>query len=512
MKKYLILLTALVIAATLTISPASAAVETLDLGWDAAPEQPEALDALPAPEADTATKVAYTDDNIVGGSIYYNPQNGEIVDCDEKVISCVIPSEIDGVTITRIGKNAFQSCDVLKVTIPDTVTYIGSYAFWLADLQSLVVPESVTEIGEYAFSTCSQLKAAEIKGTCNLGSNVFGNCNILETVSIPHVTSIGDHGFWNCFALYDITLPEGLNTIADYTFCSCNSLKTINFPSSLKVIGSNAFAKSGLEGKLVIPDNVTEIGTAAFDHCEKIVEIEIPGSVKSIPESMLSDGLALRNIVIKEGVTSIGKNAFYKYFSCESTLNLYIPSSVEYILEGAFQYYGNKSIPVENLYYGACKTKFDSLLIGSKNETIINAVNFYAYNGAGYEHYEDYAFDDDSHWKICRDCKTVLGEKSPHTPDGSGVCTVCGHGKQPEHVHTETYGTDTHVHWTKCDVCGESWGVEEHVLGEDGVCEICRFKPEQESTGSGIRGDLNSDGDVTVSDGVTMQRILAGLE
>ena len=97
-------------------------------------------------------------------------------------------------------------------------------------------------------------------------------------------------------------------------------------------------------------------------------------------------------------------------------------------------------------------------------------------------------------------------------PIGAATVSESGEVTYSESGHIESCGKDAYVHWTKCDVCGESWGVEEHVLGEDGICEICRFKPEQESTGSGIRGDLNGDGNVTVSDGVTMQRILAGLE
>ena len=97
-------------------------------------------------------------------------------------------------------------------------------------------------------------------------------------------------------------------------------------------------------------------------------------------------------------------------------------------------------------------------------------------------------------------------------PIGAATVSESGEVTYSESGHIESCGKDAYVHWTKCDVCGESWGVEEHVLGEDGVCEICRFKPEQESTGSGIRGDLNSDGNVNVTDGVTMQRILAGLE
>ena len=95
-------------------------------------------------------------------------------------------------------------------------------------------------------------------------------------------------------------------------------------------------------------------------------------------------------------------------------------------------------------------------------------------------------------------------------PIGAATVSESGEVTYSESGHIESCGKDAYVHWTKCDVCGESWGVEEHVLGEDGVCEICHTKPS--ATGSGIRGDLNSDGNVNVTDGVTMQRILAGLE
>ena len=528
MKKYLILLTALVIAATLTVSPASAAVETLDLGWNAAPEQPEAFDALPAPEADSATKVAYTDDNIVGGSIYYNPKSGTIVDCDTNVISCVIPSEIDGVKITAIGPRAFDSTDLVKVTIPEGIISIGEDGFRSTDLQSVTVPESVASIGNDAFSW-TPLKSAEVLGACSIGGGAF-SVSDLEKVNISRAVSIGDSCFYNCRSLYSVSLPDTLEEIPNSAFQFCEALQSIKLPSALKKIGNKAFASAGLtsgitlpiglqsigedafrestlSGTVVIPDTVTEIGASAFRECS-IASVTIPGSVKNIPDYAFNETESLIVIKMNEGVESIGKSAFYVTISnsINGYLNrqVYIPASMQFVLEGAFANFFSDDQTIGDVYYGGCENKWNTIVFGANNQLLTSAPIHFA------DHNYQYTYDDSSHWLACTFCGLVSGEKSPHTPDGSGVCTVCGHGKQPEHVHTETYGTDTHVHWTKCDVCGESWGVEEHVLGEDGVCEICHTKPS--ATGSGIRGDLNSDGNVNVTDGVTMQRILAGLE
>lgn len=68
----------------------------------------------------------------------------------------IIPSEIDGVKVTRIGKDAFKDCKSLTgLTLPDTLTFIGEDAFLRAtvdgDCGALVLPASLTEIEYDAF-------------------------------------------------------------------------------------------------------------------------------------------------------------------------------------------------------------------------------------------------------------------------------------------------------------------------------------------------------------------------
>lgn len=76
----------------------------------------------------------------------------------------VIPSEIDGLPVKKIGADAFAGYWYLKnITIPDTVTDIGAYAFSdCYDLKSITIPDSVTSIGEYAFCACESLESVVI--------------------------------------------------------------------------------------------------------------------------------------------------------------------------------------------------------------------------------------------------------------------------------------------------------------------------------------------------------------
>jgi len=54
----------------------------------------------------------------------------EIVGCPRDIKEADIPSEINGLPVTKIGKCAFEGCQYLEnVTIPDSVNQVGVYAF-----------------------------------------------------------------------------------------------------------------------------------------------------------------------------------------------------------------------------------------------------------------------------------------------------------------------------------------------------------------------------------------------
>ena len=76
---------------------------------------------------------------------------------DDTATSVVVPAEIDGRPVVKIGESAFHRRDSLtSVEIPNTVKEIGENAFYCCDsLTSVKIPNSVKEIGQDAFSDCA---------------------------------------------------------------------------------------------------------------------------------------------------------------------------------------------------------------------------------------------------------------------------------------------------------------------------------------------------------------------
>ena len=178
-----------------------------------------------------------------------------------------IPTNINGLTVTTIGFNAFYS---------DT------------SLMSVTIPGSVTSIGEYAFADCQSLKSVTI-----------GNS----------VTSIGELAFFDCYSLTSVTIPNSVTSIGDDAFAQCYSLTNVTIGNSVTSIGVSAF-EDDIITSVTIPNSVTSIGQQAFAYCEVLTSVTIPNSVTSIGELAFYECYNLTNVTIPDSVTSIGTDAF----------------------------------------------------------------------------------------------------------------------------------------------------------------------------------------------------------
>jgi hypothetical protein len=122
---------------------------------------------------------------VNGDPLTYITGDGKaaVVDCDGDFSGeLIIPSTIDGKTVTSIRQRAFYNCRSLtSVTIPDSVTSIERGAFYnCSSLASVTIPDSVAIIKEDTFFWCTSL----------------------ASVTIPDsVTSIGDGAFLGCSSL-----------------------------------------------------------------------------------------------------------------------------------------------------------------------------------------------------------------------------------------------------------------------------------------------------------------------
>ena len=161
-----------------------------------------------------------------------------------------VPSEIDGMVITRIGLSAFENqSEITEVSLPDTITYIGDCAFQsCTSLQSIVFPKNLTGIGNLAFQGCSSLISINFTG--------------------QSLKTIGDSAFNTCVKLEAVTLPEGLESIGSNSFSDCSAIRSFKTPSTLTTIGR--FALKGCVGlneakdSLVLSSSIISVGEFAF--------------------------------------------------------------------------------------------------------------------------------------------------------------------------------------------------------------------------------------------------------
>lgn len=189
----------------------------------------------------------------------------------------VIPNEIDGVPVEKIGKNAFMpnknkpvfinsivlndnlksleasafnDLPVKNIFINDGLEFIGSGAFSRTkNLSEIRIPDSVTEIGTGAFIG-SSIKSVTLSGNLKkIDDMTFSNCLNLENINIPdNITSIGSRAFLNCSKLsLKINVGPSFEIIKPYALKGCKDISiNISDKGTPVVICENNLNYSGL--------------------------------------------------------------------------------------------------------------------------------------------------------------------------------------------------------------------------------------------------------------------------
>ena len=206
--------------------------------------------------------------------------------------SVIIPSEIDGYTVTIIDGAFMNNKKLTSVDIPNTVISITNQAFLnCAVLQSIQIPDSVTEIGSMVFSGCTSLESITLpKSITEISDGLFNNCASLNSITIPDsVNTIGYCGFYNCISLQEVDMPDELIEIGDSAFSNCRKLQDLVFPDKLQKIGHHAFANCQALKQITIPESVSLIKEYTFSKCIALQSITIPPNVIEIHNSVFSE-------------------------------------------------------------------------------------------------------------------------------------------------------------------------------------------------------------------------------
>lgn len=173
----------------------------------------------------------------------------------------IIPSEIDGKTVTVIGEEAFKGKGLTKITLPNTVVTIGNGAFQNNDLTNLEIPASIKNIYSHAFAD-NKLTALVIPDTVeSITAYAFSNNEIANLQIGRGLTEI-QVGIFRGNKLNHVTIPNNITRITSQAFY-LNEIETIAFPETLQEIFGSAFKGNQLTS-LSIPASVEVVRDDAF--------------------------------------------------------------------------------------------------------------------------------------------------------------------------------------------------------------------------------------------------------
>lgn len=213
---------------------------------------------------------------------------------DGNTAELVIPAELDGHPVTRIGAAAFHGhYELTHVSLQEGINEIEAQAFTFCGcMTGVTLPDSLTVIGDYAFSHSG-----------------------LTDIAIPqHVTSIGESAF-GCTGLTSVTIPKSVVTVKGNPFSSCTELAVIE-------VAQDSVSLMVIDGVLFSTEDARLI---CYPSASDRTEYVVPEHTRLISDFAFSYVDKLTTLIISEGVTGIGRLSFN---CCPSLAFLLLPASL----------------------------------------------------------------------------------------------------------------------------------------------------------------------------------------
>lgn len=302
----------------------------------------------------------------------------------------VIPSQIEGQSVTEIAEEAFYISDnqskARSIYVPDSVKSIGFGAFKeCSALQLIRLPfigdgAENTHVGyvfgadrydKNALNIPASLEMIVVgEGEKNVADRAFYGVKSIEAVVLMGAESIGKFAFYECDELCYVHLPDTLKSIGDYSFSTCQALAKIEMPKSVKKIGFGAFylcrsmcdmtlsvvgdggenshigyifgAKTADWNEDFVPfslrrvtllDTCTRIENKAFANCNSIVEINFSETLEFIGIRSFVNCRSIVSVDCPATLKTISGDAF---FGCDNMTSLKVTGGKTEIHTQAF--------------------------------------------------------------------------------------------------------------------------------------------------------------------------------
>lgn len=234
----------------------------------------------------------------MGKITYIRTDSGELVDVQHEPTAAVIP---DG--ITAIGIHAFNGVrdTLVSITMPDSLKHIASEACYChTNLAYVELGNNLEYIGTDAFNSCGLVEVSIPDSVTATGSHVFNNCYALKSVRLSNnLRKISRNMFRHCIQLEQIVIPDSVQVIDEAAFQDCRSLQRVVLGKNVTSLEPWAFFGCEKLAQIELPDSLVSIGRCAFAGCTALESLVIPARVNWVHLDAFSECTALKQLVLK---------------------------------------------------------------------------------------------------------------------------------------------------------------------------------------------------------------------
>lgn len=242
------------------------------------------------------------------------------------------------------------------VTIPQQVYYIGDSAFeGNTKIKSVTLHSGVYYIGKKAFYSCTSLEAVDDSSSVNFVDtdaftstkfldnnsddfmtvgNVLVRCNSnsTEITVASSVTAIAPNAFADNNTVTVVTLPDSVTQIGEKAFYGCKNLENITIPKTVTSIGANAFESTrwlaDYSGDFVVEGNGILVKYKGKDE-----SVKIPSAVNVIAPLAFSGNTTVKAVELSDSTYMIGESAFA---DCKALSDVKFGGKTYFIDDNAF--------------------------------------------------------------------------------------------------------------------------------------------------------------------------------
>lgn len=279
----------------------------------------------------TLTKTGNCNVTCIGKGAFencYNLPNAHIREMINSVATYITnnnPTNESGLEYNKIGDNAFYHCYQLagEFTIPASIKYIGMQAFEKCNITKLTCTSELKEIGDRAFKQNYQLQTVDLNNINKIGVEAFdmkndgNNKPVLSTVSLGgNDIRIYSKAFRRCCYMTDFELKNGaqIKQLNDGVFLDCRLIKSLAVQTIINNYAANSDQKyEGEEGAKFIPANLffgangkPDYGTDADKNTvqKNFTELVIPSEFVVIGKGAfgVSETSNIKSITVSRGV------------------------------------------------------------------------------------------------------------------------------------------------------------------------------------------------------------------